>query len=384
MKKSLFYLALFSLSASCVAADLSSQQVTSLVKAAIEPLMEQQAIPGMSVAVLYKGRAQFVNLGVADLESRRRVTENTLFELGSVSKTFTGTLAGIMIRNGEIRLNDPVQKRWPQLTGEQWRPVRMLHLATYTAGGLPLQLPDEVTDQASLLRFYQNWQPKAAPGLQRQYSNASIGLFGSLMVKGDYEQAIERHVFQPLRLTRTYITVPPSMMLNYAWGYKNGQPVRVSPGMLDAEAYGIKSTARDMLTFMQANIDPNRLSAGNAVLRNAIRTAQSRYFKVGSLYQGLGWEIYDWPVDAETLLSDNDNAVALKPRPATQVNPVGPSQSASWVHKTGATNGFGAYIAFIPEQNSGIVLLANKNYPNPLRIRVAWQILQALQQGTPE
>ncbi|MEN4831008.1 class C beta-lactamase [Pantoea vagans] len=384
MKKSLFYLALFSLSASCVAADLSSQQVTSLVKAAIEPLMEQQAIPGMSVAVLYKGRAQFVNLGVADLESRRRVTENTLFELGSVSKTFTGTLAGIMIRNGEIRLNDPVQKRWPQLTGEQWRPVRMLHLATYTAGGLPLQLPDEVTDQASLLRFYQNWQPTAAPGMQRQYSNASIGLFGSLMVKGDYEQAMERHVFQPLRLTRTYITVPPSMMLNYAWGYKNGQPVRVSPGMLDAEAYGIKSTARDMLTFMQANIDPNRLSAGNAVLRNAIRTAQSRYFKVGSLYQGLGWEIYDWPVDAETLLRDNDNAVALKPRPATQVNPVGPSQSASWVHKTGATNGFGAYIAFIPEQNSGIVLLANKNYPNPLRIRVAWQILQALQQGTPE
>ncbi|AVV37925.1 class C beta-lactamase [Pantoea vagans] len=384
MKKSLFCLALFSLSASCVAADLSSQQVTSLVKAAIEPLMEQQAIPGMSVAVLYKGRAQFVNLGVADLESRRRVTENTLFELGSVSKTFTGTLAGIMIRNGEIRLNDPVQKRWPLLTGEQWRPVRMLHLATYTAGGLPLQLPDEVTDQASLLRFYQNWQPTAAPGLQRQYSNASIGLFGSLMVKGDYEQAMERHVFQPLRLTRTYITVPPSMMLNYAWGYKNGQPVRVSPGMLDAEAYGIKSTARDMLTFMQANIDPNRLSAGNAVLRNAIRTEQSRYFKVGSLYQGLGWEIYDWPVDAETLLRDNDNAVALKPRPATQVNPVGPSQSASWVHKTGATNGFGAYIAFIPEQNSGIVLLANKNYPNPLRIRVAWQILQALQQGTPE
>ena len=384
MKKSLFYLALFSLSASCVAADLSSQQVTSLVKAAIEPLMEQQAIPGMSVAVLYKGQAQFVNLGVADLESRRRVTENTLFELGSVSKTFTGTLAGVMIRNGEIRLNDPVQKRWPQLTGEQWRPVRMLHLATYTAGGLPLQLPDEVTDQASLLRFYQNWQPTAAPGVQRQYSNASIGLFGSLMVKGDYEQAMERHVFQPLRLTRTYITVPPSMMLNYAWGYKNGQPVRVSPGMLDAEAYGIKSTARDMLTFMQANIDPNRLSAGNAVLRNAIRTAQSRYFKVGSLYQGLGWEIYDWPVDAETLLRDNDNAVALKPRPATQINPVGPSQSASWVHKTGATNGFGAYIAFIPEQNSGIVLLANKNYPNPLRIRVAWQILQALQQGTPE
>ncbi|WP_312544202.1 class C beta-lactamase [Pantoea eucalypti] len=383
MKKSVFYFALLSLSASCVAADLSSQQVTSLVKAAIEPLMEQQAIPGMSVAVLYKGRAQFVNLGVADLASGRQVTENTLFELGSVSKTFTGTLAGILIRNGDIRLNDPVQKYWPQLTGEQWRPVRMLHLATYTAGGLPLQLPDEVTDQASLLRFYQEWQPKASPGTLRQYSNASIGLFGSLMVKGDYEQAMARNVFQPLRLTRTYITVPPSMMLDYAWGYKNGQPVRVSPGMLDAEAYGVKSTARDMLTFMQANVDPNRLSSGNTVLRNAIRTAQSRYFKIGSFWQGLGWEIYDLPATADTIISDSDNGVALQPRPATLLNPVGPSLNASWVHKTGATNGFGAYIAFIPEQNSGIVMLANKNYPNPLRIKAAWQFLQALHQGTP-
>ncbi|MEN4974469.1 class C beta-lactamase [Pantoea eucalypti] len=383
MKKSVFYFALLSLSASCVAADLSSQQVTSLVKAAIEPLMEQQAIPGMSVAVLYKGRAQFVNLGVADLASGRQVTENTLFELGSVSKTFTGTLAGILIRNGDFRLNDPVQKYWPQLTGEQWRPVRMLHLATYTAGGLPLQLPDEVTDQASLLRFYQEWQPKASPGTLRQYSNASIGLFGSLMVKGDYEQAMARNVFQPLRLTRTYITVPPSMMLDYAWGYKNAQPVRVSPGMLDAEAYGVKSTARDMLTFMQANVDPNRLSSGNTVLRNAIRTAQSRYFKIGSFWQGLGWEIYDLPATADTIISDSDNGVALQPRPATLLNPVGPSLNASWVHKTGATNGFGAYIAFIPEQNSGIVMLANKNYPNPLRIKAAWQILQALHQGTP-
>ncbi|MGF7164746.1 beta-lactamase class C [Pantoea sp. AN62] len=373
------YLVLWSLSASCVAADLSSQQVTSLVKAAIEPLMEQQEIPGMSVAILYKGRAQFINAGVADLASGRRVTENTLFELGSVSKTFTGVLAGVMIRNGDIALNDPVQKYWPQLTGTQWHHIRMLHLATYTAGGLPLQLPDEVTDQASLLNYYQQWQPQAAPGTLRQYSNASIGLFGALMVKGDYQQAMEKNVFQPLRLTRTYITVPPSMMLDYAWGYKNGQPVRVSPGMLDAEAYGVKSTARDMLTFMQANADPNRLSSGNTVLRNAIRTAQSRYFKVRDFYQGLGWEIYDWPASAAAIIADSESSVALKPQPATLLNPAVPSQRASWVHKTGATNGFGAYVAFIPEQNTGIVMLANKNYPNPLRIKTAWKILEALQ-----
>lgn len=380
MKTLVSYALLFTLSSGCAAAsqNLTSQQVTALVKQTLDPLLEAQAIPGMSVAVLYKGRTQFVNFGVADVESRRVVTENTLFELGSVSKTFTGVLAGVLIRNADMRLNEPVNKYWPELTGAQWQKIKMLHLATYTAGGLPLQLPDTVTDQPSLLSYYQQWQPQAAPGTVRQYSNASIGLFGHLMVKGSFEDAMKKNVFQPLRLTRTFFTVPESMMFDYAWGYKNDRPVRVTAGMLDAEAYGIKSTARDMLTFMKANANPNSLSSGNTVLRNAIITAQSRYFSAGSLYQGLGWEIYNWPVKAQTLMDASDNKVALSAQPAQAINPVRPSDRASWIHKTGATNGFGAYIAFIPERNTGIVMLANKNYPNAERVKAAYQILDAL------
>lgn len=81
----------------------------------------------------------------------------------------------------------------------------------------------------------------------------------------------------------------------------------------------------------------------------------------------------------QTLIDASDTKTALEAQPATLVNPVKPADRASWIHKTGSTNGFGAYIAFVPQLNSGIVMLANKNYPNPERIKAAVAILDALQ-----
>lgn len=361
---------------------ISAQKLQQIVDGTIKPLLEKQQIPGMAVAVVYQGKPYFFQYGLADVKAKRPVTDQTLFELGSVSKTFTGTAGGYAVQSGLINLHDPAADYSRAPMSAQWRKITMLQLATYTAGGLPLQLPDSVTDGSSLWSYYNNWQPQYAPGTMRNYSNASIGLFGALMAAKSglsFEQFMKKNVFQPLKLNHTFITVPQAENANYAWGYHNGNPVRVTPGVLDAEAYGVKTTIRDMATFMQANIAPDALPASDSTLKKAIGTAQSGYYNVGDMYQGLGWEMYPWPVNAQQVIAASENGIALKASPVMLQTPPRPATPATWLHKTGSTNGFGSYIAFVPQQKLGIVMLANKNYPNPVRVTAAWQILNALQ-----
>lgn len=380
MTKSLSCALLLSVTSAAFAAPMSETQLAEVVERTVTPLMNAQAIPGMAVAVIYQGQPHYFTFGKADVAANKPVTPQTLFELGSISKTFTGVLGGDAIARGEIALGDPVAKYWPELTGKQWQGIRMLDLATYTAGGLPLQVPDEVTDTASLLRFYQNWQPQWKPGTTRLYANASIGLFGALAVKPSgmsYEQAMTTRVFKPLKLDHTWVNVPKAEEAHYAWGYREGKAVHVSPGMLDAEAYGVKTNVKDMASWVIANMKPDSLQAPS--LKQGIALAQSRYWRVGAMYQGLGWEMLNWPVDAKTVVGGSDNKVALAPLPVAEVNPPAPPVKASWVHKTGSTGGFSSYVAFIPEKQLGIVMLANKSYPNPARVEAAYRILDALQ-----
>ena len=341
----------------------------------VSQLMQQQQIPGMAVAVLWQGKTYFYSFGKADLAANKVVTPDTLFELGSISKTFAGVIGAMALERGEIKLTDPVAQHWPALTAKPWQRINMQHLATYTAGGLPLFMPDSVIDKASLLSYYQQWQPEFAPGTQRVYANSSIGLFAHLAVaaggKG-YAEAFAQMTTK-LQMPSTYLQVPAAAQAQYAWGYNEGKPVRIGTGVLLDEAGGAKASVRDIATWLQVNLKPEQVQ--DPVLQAGIARAQQRYAKAGQRYQRLRWEMLDYPVQLSALTAMTDPRFVAGSA-ATMLAP--PAVANSWVHKTGATGGFGAYAAFIPSRQVGIVLLANKRYPNSERVKLAYQVLETL------
>ena len=352
------------------------------VRAAVLTVMKQHEIAGMAVAVTRQGEQHFYSFGLASWETRVPVTNDTLFDVGSISKTYSATLAAYAQALGRLSLADPVERHVPELAGSAFGKVSLLGLATHTAGGFPLQVPDTVRDRAQLMAYLQAWQPSYAEGTRRTYANPSIGMLGVATANAmgqAYVPLMQGTLLPKLGLPSTYLQVPADQMARYAQGYdKRNQPVRVSPGVLADEAYGVKTSARDLLRFVELNLGG---TSGDAKLDQAIADTHRGYFELGGMTQDLVWEQYRYPAPLDTVLEGNSNTVAFETHDVRALRPPLAPRADAWINKTGATNGFGAYVAFVPGRRIGIVILANRNYPNADRVRLAYEVLDALETG---
>ncbi|MFJ3464478.1 AMZ family class C beta-lactamase [Achromobacter spanius] len=353
--------------------------IDSVVNEAARAVMRQHDIAGMVIAVTHQGRQRFYTYGVESLETRRGVNRDTLFELGSISKTFTATLATYAQAKGQLTLTDSPARFVPELAGTEFAKLTLVNLGTHTTGGFPLQVPDDVRDNAQLMQYLKAWKPEHAPGTYRSYANPSIGMLGvvaAASLKQPFAQAMEKDLFPKLGLSSTYIDVPAAKASRYAQGYnKQGAPVRVNPGVLAAEAYGVKSSARDMLRYVEAGMDMDVLDKD---IRRALADTHVGYYQVGGMTQDMAWEQFPYPVALDTLLTANAGTLNSQSHPAEALQPPLAPQGETWINKTGSTNGFGAYVAFVPARKLGIVILANRNYPNEARVRLAAEILGAV------
>src|SRR5688572_19370517 len=228
--RSLFVGAVLLANATASAQDIPTD---SAIRAIIKPRVDTGRYAGVAVGVVSRDGRQVVTAygpraGVTPFDG------NTVFEIGSITKTFTTAILADMVARREVALDDPVAKllppgmKFPERDGKQ---ITLLDLATQTSG-LP-RLPGnlEITNPqnpyatytpAQLANFLASYELPRAIGAQYEYSNLGLGLLGmALSYKGrrDYEVLVAERVLRPLGMSDTKITLTPSMQSRLAPGH---------------------------------------------------------------------------------------------------------------------------------------------------------------------
>lgn len=125
-------------------AEDNSAALDTLVQTEARKVMQENNITGLSIAITRHGKQQFYNYGVASKATGQPVSSDTLFELGSISKTFTATLATWAQANGRLSLTQSIDTYMPPLRDTRLGKIPVIHLGTHTAGGFPIQVPEKV------------------------------------------------------------------------------------------------------------------------------------------------------------------------------------------------------------------------------------------------
>ena len=158
----------------------NEKNIEKVVTQSFKPLIDEYGVAGMAIGVIYNGKSYEKYYGVRSKDTNESVNSQTLFELGSLSKTFTAISGTYANNQGKISFNDHPSKYVPALKNSEIDKVNLLELLTYTSGNLPLQFPDNIKTDKQILEYFKNWKVKNPPGTYREYSNPNIGLFGYL------------------------------------------------------------------------------------------------------------------------------------------------------------------------------------------------------------
>lgn len=322
------YLILFVL----IAFQSTAQPIEEKIKARVE-LGET---PGIVVGIYENGKITYHSYGVANLESKEPVTSKTLFEIGSITKTFTTSLAAILSLENKISFSDAAQKHLPSkmvMPERNGKVITVEHLATAHSGLPRMPLNFQPKDplnpyidyhEEELTYFISNFELMRDPGSEYEYSNLGMGLLGFLLTKVEqknYHTLLDQMICAPLNMKHTYISGLRNEK-NLASGYADKLPMKAwtwDDQSVITGAGGIVSNAEDMMKFLLAQMDDKNPLSKAFALTHLPRS------DAGKMKIGYGWHIRD-----ENLIWHN-----------------------------GGTGGFRSFSGFDKTKNKAVVILTN-------------------------
>jgi len=314
----------------------SDEDLTELIRSRVE---ENRAVGIVLGVIEADGTTRVVSFGDAG-PSAQPLGEQSVFEIGSITKVFTGILLADMVARGEVSLSDPVAKYLP---GEVTMPTRggseitLLDLSTHHSA-LP-RLPDNMSpaDGANPYADYtveQMYEFLSAHDLRRdigseyEYSNLATGLLGHVLARvhgGSYEDLVRERILKPLKMNRTGITLDEDMQKWMANGHdQQGNVVRLWDIPTLAGAGALRSDVTDMLTFVAANTGP-----AESRLERSMRDSHQLQKSVNErMAIAMNWHVQ--------MIGD---------------------EKVIW--HNGGTAGFRTFVGFDPDQGVGAVVLTN-------------------------
>lgn len=361
-----------------VNSQVASDPTVAYVNQVMRTFLKENRIPGMAVELYINGKPYSFYYGVANVNTQVPVTDNTVFEIGSVTKLFTTLLVAMEINAGRMNLDDPITKYMPPILNS-YAPINRVtieNLATHTAG-LPYDMPKYITNQSILMAILSHWRPYAPVGSEWAYSNFGMGLLGSALesvTHENYDELYRTRILLPLKMNPIAFVVPDYLQALLAQGYdpSGGMEPYSSLDLLPA-SWAMKATGHDMLCFLKAAIG---LPGTPPDIVEAMHLTQTPFVITKNMLQGLGWQIHRLgPADQFRMLH-SPTFEPVGPMPATQISDRYRVYSPyDLIDKTGSMDGFRAYIAVIPNLKSGIVVLVNRGIPNGAIINTARMVL---------
>ncbi len=310
--------------------------------------LAQGTNPGLSIAIVKRapGSGQFQTLmlsyGKTSKKDGQDVTPDTEYEIGSITKVFTGILLAQHVKSGAMRLDDPLQNYLPEgINAPAYNNVAItLHdLATHRSG-LPRDIDTDSAD--GMYSWLNSYALPRAPGSKYEYSNVGYSLLGDILARmagTDFNSLEYQSISQPLGLTDTIETLTAEQSSRRAQGYTyDGSPAQDMPesGAFSSAGY-MRSTLRDMAQFLIDNMQPEATPLAESIEMTQEVQAEGEEPDTGV---GLGWEIDQ------------------------------PGTANERIYKGGKTYGFTSYVSFMQDGSSGFVLLTNGMYADTLAPRV--------------
>jgi CubicO group peptidase (beta-lactamase class C family) len=272
----------------------------------VAALRVETGTPGVAVGLLHDGEEHAVGLGVTSVENPLEVTPDTLFQIGSITKTFTGTVAMILAERGELDLDAPVRSYLADLRlqdEEVATRVTMRHLLTHTGGWVGDWFAYHGAGEDALTRMVGDLArlPQLTPlGTVWSYNNAGFYLAGRIIevITGEpYERVATQFVLEPLRLERTLFFAEDVITRRFSVGHQRADdgPAEVARpwpiGRAHHAAGGLASTVRDLLRYARFPLSDGEGIVTRASL-DAMQTPQAAAApNFGSV--GITWGIDD-------------------------------------------------------------------------------------------